>query len=304
MKCEISYKEGLDKTLLFCLNKLPFHIKDKLLVFFKKYPYKAINEIRLHKNSYIMLIADSKNIKTDIFLNEEDINDTFELLCDMSIYAHIDTIKQGYISVGNGIRAGICGKACVENGEISGISNISSINLRIPGHIENASNFLYSFLERNNFEKSVIIYSPPGVGKTTILRDLIYKLSKNTNIRYSVIDTRYDITPCIENIENGDIFISYPKGTAIQLATKSMTPQIIICDEISSKDEADEILYSVNSGVKLIATTHANSLSELLSKAIFNNLISSNVFDFALGVKRGYGEKKYEFELNELKWSL
>lgn len=301
MKYNICYKEKMDETLIYCLNKLPYHIKSRLLDFFNKYPYKTVNEIRLHKNSYIMLIADSKNVRTDIYLNENDINDTYELLCDMSLYAHIDTIKQGYIRVGNGIRAGICGKACLENGVICGISDISSINLRIPQHIENASKFLYNFLKESEFDKSVIIYSTPGVGKTTILRDLIHKLSKNTNIRYAVVDTKEEIAPCVKNTENGDFFVSYPKGMAIELATKSMTPQLIICDEISSKNEATEILYSANAGVKLIATTHANSYEELLSKEILRDLITNNVFDYALGVKRNYGEKKYEFYLNQLK---
>ena len=301
MICNIYYKEKVDEQLLFCLNKLPYYLKSKLVDFFDRYPYKTINEIRIHKNAYIMLIADSKNVKTDIYISEKDIYDTYENLCDMSLYAHIDTIKQGYISIGNGIRAGICGRACIENGEICGVSDITSINIRIPQRIINASNFLFSFLKNSNFEKSIIIYSVPGVGKTTILRDLINKLSNHNGIRYAVIDTRCEITPCVSNIENGDVFISYPKGTAIELATKSMTPQLIICDEISSKDEANEVLYSVNNGVKLIATTHANSLNELLTKEIFKDLINNRVFDYALGVKRRYGEKKYEFTLDELR---
>ena len=301
MKYSICYKEKVDEILQYCLNKLPYHISNDLVNYFCKYPHKIINEIRLHKNAYIMLIADSKNVKTDIYLTEENLNEIFECLCDMSLYAHIDTIKQGYISVGNGIRAGVCGKACLENGEICGISDISSINLRIPHHIVNASKVLFDFLKENNFEKSVIIYSPPGTGKTTILRDLIYKLSTHSSLRYAVIDTREEITSYIKNIENGDFFISYPKGKAIELATKSMTPQLIICDEISSMDEAKEILYSTNAGVKLIATTHANSFEELKSKEILNELIDKNVFDFALGVKRNYCQNKYEFTFNELK---
>lgn len=301
MKCDIFYRENLDEALIYCLSRLPFHIKSRLLEYFNRYPFKTINEIRLHKDSYIMLIADSKNIKTDIFLNESDINESYELLCDMSLYAHINTIKQGYINIGHGIRAGICGKACFENNEICGISDISSINLRIPQHIENASKFLYELLKENDFNKSVIIYASPGVGKTTILRDLVHKLSKNTSIRYTVIDTKEEIRPVIKNTENGDFFISYPKGMAIEIATKSMTPQLIICDEISSKNEACEILYSANAGVNLIATTHANSYEELLSKKILEDLIVNNVFDYALGVKRNYGEKRYEYTLNQLK---
>ena len=301
MKCDIFYKEKIDETLIYCLNKLPFHIKSRLLDYFSLHPYKCINEIRLHKNSYIMLIADSQNIKTDIYLNESDINDSYELLCDMSLYAHADTIKQGYINIGNGIRAGVCGKACIENNEICGVSDISSINIRIPQHIENASKFLFDFMKDNDFNKSVIIYSSPGVGKTTILRDFVHKLSKNTSIRYAVVDTREEIKPRISNAENGDFFISYPKGMAIEIATRSMTPQLIICDEITSKNEACEILYSANAGVKLIATTHASSYEELISKKILEDLIKNGVFDFALGVKRNPGEKRYEYILNQLK---
>ena len=246
-----------------------------------------------------MLIADSKNVKTDIYLTEYDIDEIYNQLCDMSLYAHINTIKQGYISLEHGIRAGICGKATIENNIICGINEISSINIRIPQKIYNASSYLYNLLSENDFKASVILYSSPGVGKTTILRDLISKLS-NTNIRYAIIDSRNEITSCLDKIQNGDVFVSYPKGVAIELATKSMTPQIIICDEISSEDEADEIFKSSNAGIELIATTHAKTFDELKNKAILKKILKNGVFDYALGVEREYGKKEYRFSLNEL----
>ena len=302
MKCEINYKEALSYALEFALSKLSSPLRTGISDFLEKCRYKAINEIRLHKNASLMLIADSKNVITDIFVSEDDIISTMELLCDGSIYAHIDTIKQGYISVGKGIRAGICGRASVENGQINGIRDISSINIRIPQHIENASYYLFNLLKNEDFSKSVLIYSAPGVGKTTILRDLASKLSfLYPPIRYAIIDTKEEITPCIENEILAHTFISYPKGTGIELATKSMTPQLIICDEISSKEEADGILLAVSSGVNLVATTHASGIEELKSKSILSKLLSSNVFDYALGVNRQYGKKQYEFTLTKLK---
>ena len=302
MKCCINFKEKLDKTLDFALSKLSSNLRTSILSFLERYHYKAINEIRIHKNASLMLIADSKNVVTDIFVSDDDIKSSFELMCDSSIYSHIDTIKQGYISVGMGIRAGICGRASIENGQICGIYDISSINLRIPQHIDNASYYLFSLLLKEDFKKSVLLYSAPGVGKTTILRDLVYKLSHTyPPIRHAIIDTKEEITPCISSEIRADTFISYPKGMAIELATKSMTPQLIICDEISSKDEANSILSSVNSGVKLIATAHASSFDELISKNILFGLFESKVFDYAILVDRDYGNKEYKFTLTELK---
>ena len=302
MKYNIIYKEELDKTLSFVLSKLPITLKNEISVFLEHHRFKSINEIRIHRNSNIMLIADSLNILTDIYVNEDTIDSCIDSLCGGSVYAHFRTIKDGYISVGKGVRAGICGKACIENGEICGVSDITSINIRIPQHIQNASSYLYNFLKNNGFFSSVIIYSAPGVGKTTILRDLIYKLSyAYPPIRYAVIDSRDEITASIEEKINADIFISYPKGTAIELATKSMTPQLIVCDEISSIEEANDVLNSVNSGVKLIATAHANSFNELIEKNILSRLFENKVFDYALGVSREYGEKRYKFELTKLK---
>lgn len=300
MKCDIKYSKKINEAIDYCLSKLPYPIKSKILEFIKDNNNLNINEIRLHKNSNISLIADFKNVKTDIYLKEEEINEIFENLCENSLYAHINTLKNGYISVGRGIRAGVCGKATLENGEICGIYDVASINIRIPCHIFNASKYLFTLLENNNFDLSVLIYSPPGVGKTTILKDLIYKLINETNIRFSVIDSREELTSFIKSQENADFFVGYPKGLGIQIATKSMTPQIIICDEITSKTEADEILLSSNTGVNLIATTHAECFEELLSKPILENLIKNKVFDYALGAKRKEGERKYTFYLDEL----
>lgn len=301
MKCNISYKKKTDELLLFVLDKLPCNIKYKILDFLDSHPYKLINEIRIHKNSNLTLIADAKNVKTDIFIYDTDIDNVLEEICDKSIYAHINTIKNGYISIGRGVRAGVCGRANIEKGEICGVSDISSINIRIPQQINDASKYLFSILKENKFKKSVLIYSPPGVGKTTILRDLINKLSLlSPPIRYSVIDTRDEITSFLSKEATADVFISYPKGVAIELATKSMTPQLIICDEISSKEESFDVLCSINSGVKLIATAHASSFEELMSKNILKELFNNNVFDFALGVEREYGERSYKFTLNEL----
>ena len=301
MKYLIDYNNTQNSCLDALFSKLPSSIRTSLQYFLSRNEFKHINEIRLKANSFISLIADSKNISTDIYVSSELIEEVFQLLCDNSIYAHINTIKEGYICVGNGIRAGICGKAVIENGELIGVHNISSVNIRIPNKIENSANYLFNLIKNTQFSKSVLLYSSPGVGKTTILRDLITKLEELENkIRYVVIDTKEEIVSGISQRITGDVFLSYPKGTAIELATKSMTPQYIICDEISSYSEAESVLKAVNSGVCLVATTHAGSIDDLYSKEILKSLLKSNAFDYALGVYRDYGQRRFKFELTEL----
>lgn len=302
MRYQMSYEKRSDEILQYILGKLPNWLGTSIIEMTRKRNLSSINEIRLHSNSFVTLIANSRNIRTEIMLSQEEIEEIVNLICDGSLYAHFDTIKEGYISLGKGIRAGICGRASVEDGSICGISEISSVNIRLPKRIFHSADLLFNLLKENDFNKSVILYSRPGVGKTTILRELIYLISsKEAPIRNAVIDTREEITPFMERESlSSDIFISYPKGLAIEIATKSMTPEIIICDEISSKNEAEAVLRASNSGVKLIASAHADSFEELCSKEILKDLFSHKVFDYALGIKRPAGSKKYDFSLDAL----
>jgi stage III sporulation protein AA len=157
-------------------------------------------------------------------------------------------------------------------------------------------------MESDNFLSSILLYSPPGVGKTTILRELICKLSeREPPLRVSVIDSREEIISGIDENVCADFFLSYPKESAITFATRAMTPQIIICDEISSFDEASSVLNSASCGVTFVATTHASDIEELKSKEILSPLFKKGIFDYALEVSRRQGSKKYEFTLYSLK---
>ena len=303
MHCTVLQKTNIEKSVLFICQFFPEEISSRIQNFILENHLSNINELRFRKNSFISLIAGSKNINTSIYIRENDIENLISSLCGGSIYAHFNTIRDGYISLGNGMRAGVCGKAICENGKITAISDISSINIRFPRRIYHSADLLYDFLEKNEFKKSVLLYSAPGVGKTSILRELIYLISKKSDppVRHAVIDSREEITPFMDRSQiSSDIFVSYPKGLAIEIATKSMTPELIICDEISSLEEATAVLQATGSGVRIVATCHASSLNELLSKEILKDIFSHRIFDYAIGVKRKYGSSKYEFSLDRL----
>ena len=299
MRYQIYCEKKTDDSLIYIINMLPLRVRTSLTDFLCTQSVEQINELRLRDGSCISLIGDSKNIKTDIYLKNGELEEIFHALCGGAVYAHFDTIKEGYISLGHGIRVGVCGKATIQDGEITGISDFSSINIRMPKRIYYAGDYIFELLKNDKFRSSIILYSSPGVGKTTILRELIYKLSRLDNpLRVCVIDSREEMISGIDDTICTDFFLSYPKDKAISLATRTMTPQIIICDEISTLEESYAVLNSTNCGVSFIATTHASSFEELKNKEILLPLFQRNVFTYALGVKREYGSKKYEYKLD------
>ena len=301
MICTINYSQNLDPSVAYLLDNLPQDISKQLNDYFLIVNIDMVNEIRIRTNDYISVLCEDLTAVTNVFIDSSKINEIFTNLCDGSVYAHASSIVDGYISLGKGLRAGICGKAVTNSEKIVSIRDISSINIRIPHRVKGTANFLYNLLEDNHFNSSVIIYSPPGVGKTTILRELACLLSSdNKMIRYAIIDTREEITPFVKDKLTADIFLGYPKGLGIELATKSMTPQLIICDEISSKSEGLAILNAIHCGVRLIATTHADSLDELMKKESVKELINAKVFEYALGIKRNKGKTDYLYSLNKL----
>ena len=144
MQCLINYKQKYDEALLYTIDKLPKDFATNLMKYINEKNIFIINEIRIKEFSNVVLIINQKNIQTDIFVSHEIIEKIVLTLCDGSLYAHLHTIKDGYISIGNGIRAGICGKAIMKDGQIEGIYDISSINIRIPQRIKNAGQFVFS----------------------------------------------------------------------------------------------------------------------------------------------------------------
>jgi stage III sporulation protein AA len=219
-------------------------------------------------------------------ISRHDMEAVFSKLCDYSIHSHEDDIKNGFVSVEGGHRAGICGAAVINNGLIKGIRSISSINLRVARENPAAASEICGELFPNGL-RSVIIAGAPSTGKTTILRDLARRLSSGfTGRAYKValIDERGELAASRYgrssfDVGFSDVFTGYPKGEAIISALRSMSPEMIICDEVSHTMEIDAIRQGFNSGVCFAVSVHASDIKDMLKRPAAKELLFSGAFE-------------------------
>ena len=245
----------------------------------------TVNEVRLREGQPLCITSGGRNIRCARRVTREDIDSTVRHLCSNSLYSHADTIRDGYITARCGVRAGICGKAVTDGGVITAVTDISSICLRFPVRVPNAADGAYSLLKRDGFSKSLLVYSRPCVGKTTLLRELAYRMATGDDaLRIAIVDTRSELSARLDGLEMADVLLSYPRGKGIEIALRTLSPEYILCDEIGSAEEADAIMEVSHSGVSIAASAHGGSFEELMRCPYIRTLWENGIFGICLGL--------------------
>ncbi len=255
---------------------------------------KTTSEIRLRLGYASSLLASGERIPLFVNLDLKELQEAVRLITGGSLYSARESIKNGYISINGGIRVGICGNARYEGGELIGASDISSLVYRIPlGNERIDFDFERAYSE---IKRGILIFSPPGVGKTSALRAFAKSISTGRNSKnVVVVDERCEFIISDYFASNVDILRGYKKPEGMEIALRALSPDVIMVDEIGSAEEAEKILSFLYCGVKIIATAHASSLHELSSRRALSPLFEASVFDGFLGIEKLGGNRLYTF---------
>lgn len=223
-----------------------------------------------------------------LIVTPKDVSDTFQSICGYSVYSHQNEIRHGFLTMQGGHRAGLCGTAVYQNGVLSNIRDISSINIRIARQIGGAADKLLEMMD-GDFG-GLLLCGAPSCGKTTILRDLSRQLSNTYMKKVAVVDERGELAGTCSGVYQNDlgqsdILDGYSKGEGILQAVRCLSPEIIICDEAGSIDDVRAIEQGLNAGVSMIASIHASTRAELMNRVQGRRLLQTGAFRHAAFLK-------------------
>lgn len=277
---------------------------------------EKIYEIRLKIGQPVLLYSKYGESSTGYICSKEDMKNFVQKMVGYSLYAYEEDLRQGFITLKGGHRIGIAGECLVENSKVKTIRNISSVNIRISSQIIGCSDKIMQYIISGNEILNTIIVSPPKCGKTTILRDIARNISNGINnkeiLNYAfygrkvtVVDERSEIAACYMGIPQNDLGIRCDvldnclKREGLIMAVRSLSPDVIVCDEIGSEGDIEALNMAYNCGVNIITTIHGFSVEDLYKRKTILSLIENQIIKrvIVLSSRDGAGTVENVYEI-------
>lgn len=298
------------------MKKIIEYFPDKLRnLLFEKINEKEdeLEEIRIRNQKPIILKFCKEEVIIKYIVSSQEMVTILQLICENSIYSYQKQISSGFITLQGGHRVGIVGSCVIENNKITNINYISSFNFRIARQVVGSGNDVLKYildLEKNNVYNTLII-SPPGYGKTTLIRDIVRQVSNgNENFKFNgvtvgIVDERSEIASLYKGVPQNDVGIrtdiieNISKSIGIKILVRSMSPKVIIADEIGTSEDIEAINYALCSGCKGIFTAHGGSINDIYRNPILKNLLDSYSFErliFLDGKQKGKASEVYKLD--------